>query len=132
MPLNPIKRKYLIEKTAQELNLSVDLVDEIVSFYYSSVQKKMSSAEYHSLTIPRLGTFVIKKKSLDEKIAKSQNFITKIEKDEHISVKTYEMIIEKRVDLEKYLQLKEVISQEMERKTIVNHKKQLYRDGKSN
>lgn len=130
--MNPIKRKYLIEQTAQQLGLSIDVVDEIVSFYYSSVQKKMSSAEYHSLAIPRLGTFVIKRKSLEEKIAKSQNFITKIEKDEHISVKTYEMIIEKRADLAKYVQLKDTMSQEQERRSIVNLKKQVYRDGKSN
>lgn len=65
-------------------------------------------------------------------ITKHQNFVNKIEKDEHITVHTYELIIKKRADIEKLTQLQQRMQQEQERREEVKLKKQIYRDGKSN
>lgn len=128
--MNPIKRKSIVELTAKDLNLPVDVVDDIVSHYYLALQKKLSSAEEPYVTVPRLGTFVVKRKSLVDMITKHQNFVNKIEKDEHITVHTYELIIKKRAEIEQLTELQQKIFKEDERKEEVKLKKQIYKDGK--
>jgi len=130
--LKPLKRKQLIDQTAMQLGISKDIVDDIVSYYYLTIQKKLSLADSHSVTIPKLGTFVVKKKSLTQMILKHQRFVAKIEQDEDISVKTYELIIEKRAEIERLTKLQELMAVEDERKEKVKLKKQIYRDGKLN
>jgi ABC-type uncharacterized transport system fused permease/ATPase subunit len=128
--LNPVKRKSIVELTAKDLNLSVDIVDDIVSHYYLTLQKKLSIADEPYIAVPRLGTFVVKKKSLVNMITKHQNFVNKIEKDEHITVHTYELIIKKRAEIERLTQLQHTMFQEEQRKEEVKLKKQIYKDGK--
>jgi nucleoid DNA-binding protein len=130
--LNPIKRKILVAKTAEELQLPVSTVDEIISFYYKSLQKKLSSAEHHSIAVPNLGTFVVKRKTLEEKIRKNILFVQKIETDVDISVQTYELIIQKRKDIAGYMQLLELMKSEQNRREEVKLKKQQFKDDKSN
>ena len=130
--MNPVKRKSIVELTAKDLNLPVDVVDDIVSHYYLTLQRKLSSVDHPYIAVPRLGTFVVKKKSLADMITKHQNFVNKIEKDEHITVHTYELIIKKRADIEKLTQLQQRMLQEEERKQEVQLKKQIYKDGKLN
>jgi len=121
--LNPIKRKSIVELTATDLNLPVDMIDDIVSHYYLTLQRKLSSADHPYIAVPRLGTFVVKK---------HQNFVNKIEKDEHITVHTYELIIKKRAEIQRLTKLQERMEQEQERREEVKLKKQIYKDGKSN
>lgn len=130
--MKPLKRKQLIELTAQQVNISKDIVDDVVSYYYHTVQKKLSLADCHSVTVPRLGTFVVKKKSLVQMILKHQRFVAKIEQDEDISVKIYELIIEKRAEIERLTKLQEKMAEEDQRREEVKLKKQEYRDGKLN
>ncbi len=130
--MNPIKRKTIIEKTAIDLDLPVNTIDEIVSFYYKTVQKKLSAAKHHSVNVPNLGTFVIKRKALEEKIKKNILFVQKIETDVDISVHTYELIIQKRKDIADYLELLELMKSEQKRKEEVKLKKEEFKDGKSN
>jgi hypothetical protein len=96
------------------------------------VQKKLSAVKHHSIVVPNLGTFVIKRKALEEKIKKSILFVQKIETDIDISVQTYELIIQKRKDIADYLQLLELMKSEQNRKQEVKLKKQEFKDGKSN
>jgi hypothetical protein len=130
--LNPLKRKPIVEQTAKDLDLPVQTVDEIVSFYYKTVQKKLSTAEHHSIVVPNLGTFVVKRKALEEKIKKNIYFVQKIETDIDISVQTYELIIQKRKDIAGYIKLLELMNSEQDRKQDVKLKKQEFKDGKSN
>lgn len=130
--LNPLKRKSIIEKTAKDLNIAVNLVDEITSFYYKSVQKKLSAATHHSITVPSLGTFVVKRKTLEEKIRRNILFVQKIENDVDITVQTYELIIQKRKDISTFIELTDLMKTEQVRRQEVKLKKQEYNDGKSN
>ena len=109
-----------------------EMVDDIAAFYYMTLQKKLSSLDYHSIMVPRLGTFVIKKKSLAESIKKNTFFVKKLETDEDISVKTYELIIQKKDQIGKLVKLENILLSEQHRKQEVELKKQIYRDGKSN
>lgn len=130
--MNPIKRKTIVEKTAIDLDLPVQTIDEIVSFYYKILQKKLSAAKHHSIAVPNLGTFVIKRKALEEKIKKNILFVQKIETDIDISVQTYELIIQKRQDIAGYLELLELMKSEQNRKQKVQLKKEEFKNGKSN
>ena len=130
--MTPIKRKNIIQLTSDELNISTDIVDDVVSHYYLTLQKKLSIADHPYISVPRLGTFVVKKKSLVDMITKHQNFVNKIEKDDHISVHTYELIIKKRTDIEELVELQNKMKEELDRKEDVKQKKQIYRDGKLN
>lgn len=130
--MNPIKRKHLVELTAEDLNLPVEVVDDIVSHYYYTLQRKLSTADHPYIAVPRLGTFVVKKKSLVDMITKHQNFVNKIEKDEHITVHTYELILKKRAEIQQLTDLQDIMLKEQQRKEEVKLKKQTYKDGKSN
>ena len=130
--MKPLKRKYLIDQTAMQLGVHKDIVDDVVSYYYLTLQRKLSLADCHSVTVPKLGTFVVKKKSLVQMILKHQRFVAKIEQDEDISVKTYELIIEKRAEIERLTKLQELMALEDGRKEEVKLKKQIYQDGKLN
>ena len=124
--MNPIKSKFLFDKTAKELDLPVKLVDYIVSFYYKNLQRTMSSVKYHSLTVPYLGTFVIKRKSLDEKLKRNTLFVQKIETDTDITVQTYELIMQKRKDIEDYVKVTNVMNEEIKRKEEIKLKRKEY------
>lgn len=128
--MNPIKSKHIIDKTAADLGLPVKVVDDVVGFYYKTLQKRLSSVEHHSLLVPCLGTFVIKKKSLDEKLKKNIGFVQKIETDIDITVQTYELILQKRKDIEAYLRIMDIMNSEQQRREEVKLKKLNY--GKSN
>ena len=130
--MNPLKRKQISQLTADILNMPFEMVDDIAAFYYMTLQKKLSSLDYHSIMVPRLGTFVIKKKSLAESIKKNTFFVKKLETDEDISVKTYELIIQKKDQIGKLVKLENILLSEQHRKQEVELKKQIYRDGKSN
>jgi hypothetical protein len=130
--LNPIKRKYIVELTSTQLNIPTEVVEDITSFFYQTLQKRLSRAEDHSIFVPNLGTFVVKRKSLEEKILKNQNFVNKIEKDEYISVQTYQLILDKRIEIENLKKLEASMDLEYQRKLQVREKKQIYRDGKLN
>jgi transcription initiation factor TFIIIB Brf1 subunit/transcription initiation factor TFIIB len=104
--------------TASQLSIPKDVVDDVVSYYYQTVQKKLSLADHPSIVVPRLGTFVIKKKALAQMILKHQRFVAKIEQDEHISVKTYELILEKRAEIERLTKLQDIMTEEDKRKEI--------------
>ena len=47
--MKPTKGKDLINKTANELDLSEELVKDVIDFYYSTVAKKLESLEYPKL-----------------------------------------------------------------------------------
>ena len=61
----PKKPIVIIKQVAEERDLPVSTVDDIVSFYYKEVRNSLSSLEHLRIDLPGLGNFVIKKKSVD-------------------------------------------------------------------
>lgn len=130
--MNPIKRKILVEKTAKKLGLSVEIVDELVSYYFNTVQKKLATSDYPYIFVPKLGTFVIKRKSLIDKIERYTCFIKNLENQDNISVQTYELIIAKKIQLQGYINTLGIIDSEYNRKQETKIKKEEYKNGKLN
>ena len=67
--MKPTKAKDLIKKTASELNLSEELVGDVVDFYYSVVKKKIEALDSPSIFLHGLGTLRISRKKLQNDIA---------------------------------------------------------------
>jgi hypothetical protein len=61
----PKKPIVIIKQVAEERDLPVSTVDDIVSFYYKEVRRSLSSLDHLRLDLQGLGNFVIKKKSVD-------------------------------------------------------------------
>lgn len=112
--MNPTRRKQIVTKTAQQMELPAELVDEVISFLYTTIQNKLSSGEHHAIQVPNLGQFVIKPKSLVKKIEHTELKIPYLEKID--TMLAYEVRLERIEDLKKMKVLKERMEEEKERK----------------
>lgn len=72
--MNPKKAKDLIPQTAEELNLPVKTVEDIVNFYYREVWSSLTNASDIKVHLTNLGDFNIKHWVLDKEVKKLENF----------------------------------------------------------
>lgn len=121
LQLRPVKRKEIVAKTAEQLELPAELIDEIVTFYYNGLHKKMISGDYHRIQVPNLGTFVIKYKSLLNLIRHTENKIPYLDKIG--TMIAYERKLERIKDLEKFMQLKQIMEEERANKLAFHKQK---------
>ena len=73
----PKKPEVIIKEVAEQNDLPVALVDDVVNFYYKELRKKLSSLEDIRINVPGLGNFLIKKKSVDMLIKKYECMVDK-------------------------------------------------------
>jgi nucleoid DNA-binding protein len=66
--LRPKKAKEFIPEVADKLNLSKELVENVVDYYWQHVRKNISSLNHCRVHLTNLGDFVIKHWKIDEKI----------------------------------------------------------------
>lgn len=62
------KAKKLIPKTSEDLELSEELVSDVVGFYYTELRKKMESLSDSRIRVPVLGVFYASSKKLQKSI----------------------------------------------------------------
>lgn len=122
--MNPTKRKEISKVTAEQLQMDVNVVDDVVSFFYRTLQKKMSSLSYHAINVPNLGTFTIKRKALEKKIEKYTTFCDNL--DESESIRAYEVKQDVRKEIERLRATLLTMNEEILRKTEVNKLKEEY------
>lgn len=124
--MNPLKRKEISKITANSLELDYLMVDDVVAFFYRTVQKKLSSMEHHSVNVPNMGTFVLKKQRVQNKLDKYNAFLNKIDASESMTM--YETTVEVKSDIEKYNNILSVMNGEVQRKKEVEKLKEKYLD----
>jgi nucleoid DNA-binding protein len=90
--LRPIRRKQISEKVALELELSAETVDEIASCYFKILQRKMSNLEHERIAVKGFGTFVIKRKKVEEKLKKYLNYLAQEEKAQQPDIRSIEAV----------------------------------------
>lgn len=73
----PKKPEKIVKELSEQTDMSETLIDDVVSFYYKEVRKKLSSLEDIKINLPGLGDFMIKKTSVDKLIKKYENIINK-------------------------------------------------------
>lgn len=66
----PKSSKHYIQPTAETLEIDALLVEEAVSFYYSTLRKALSDLKCHNIQVENLGSFKAKKKELPKLVAK--------------------------------------------------------------
>lgn len=109
----PKNSKHYIIPTAEDLTLDSQLVEDVVSFYYLSLRKALSSFACYNIQVENIGSFTVKKQ-------KVPGLIKKYEK--HLSVLKTEtfnqMAIKKEVEikLQEVLKLKEMLDEEKQRR----------------
>ena len=73
----PKKSDSLFKDVAEELEISEDLVDKFVSFYYKDVRKHLTELNYTRINLDGLGHMVIKTKTVGTMIGKYNRMIAK-------------------------------------------------------
>ncbi len=73
--MKPTSHKELIEKTARNLNLSVDFVEKFISFLYDDFQERLSYGEEPVLHLKGLGMFEPRYNQLRTYINKKKIFL---------------------------------------------------------
>ena len=73
--MSPKKPKEFIKPTAESLGVSESYVDDVISFYWSSVRKALSDMEGPSITVANLGTFRARYKKIPNLERKYQHYL---------------------------------------------------------
>lgn len=66
--LRPKKAKEFIPGVAKELQLPVDLVEDVILYYWQEIRKSLSTLSHSRVHLTNLGDFVIKDWKIQEKI----------------------------------------------------------------
>lgn len=66
--LRPKKAKEFIPDVAEQLNLSQDIVKDVVDYYWREVRKSLATLSHSRIHVTNLGDFVTKHWKIDEKI----------------------------------------------------------------
>jgi len=73
----PKKPDTLFKKVAEELEMSEDLIDKFVSFYYKDIRKQLTELNHTRINLDGLGHMVIKTKTVGILIEKYNRMIAK-------------------------------------------------------
>lgn len=102
------------------------IVDDVVAFFYRTVQKKLSSMNHPSINVPNLGTFVLKKQRVQKKLEKYNSFLERIDASESMSM--YETTVDVKSEIEKYNEVLSIMDSEVVRKKEIQKLKEKYLD----
>ena len=99
--------------TAEELNLDTNLIEDVISFYYSTLRKALVELDCHNVQVENLGTFKAKEKEFPKLYAKYSKHL------EVLNPETFhQMQLKKNVEkkLEKVQKIQKLFNEEKERK----------------
>jgi nucleoid DNA-binding protein len=111
--LNPKNYKDFYPEIAEECNAHIDLVGDLVSFYYGRVRKALSELEGSKIYLPNLGTFSLRKIRLEKSIKRHKDILGNIQKNTYKGYGKHIPIKEKIETLENALS---ILNKEIENK----------------
>lgn len=109
----PKSSKHYIIPTSEALNISSQLAESVIDFYYKILRKNLTDLEMHTIVVERLGTFKIKKKEIPKLIAKHTNHLSVLNKETFGQMTLRKDLFEK---LDKLNKVKSLIEEEAVRK----------------
>ena len=122
--MKPLKAKDLIPQVAEKLELPVETVKEIVSYYWQEVRRNLSSLKHPRVHITNLGDFLVKEWKLDNKIKTMESF------EEANKMKGLQLINARFKTAESLYDMKAVkkqIAEEKQRESFIKmHKKSVH------
>ena len=72
--MKPLKAKDFIPDVAKKLDLSDEVVKEIISYYWQEIRRNISSLTHSRIHITNVGDFLVKEWKLDSKMTKMERF----------------------------------------------------------
>jgi nucleoid DNA-binding protein len=116
----PKKSKLLYKDVSEEMNVSENLVDSLIDFYYKELKNTLTNLEHPRVNVEGLGQFVIRKNLVTRSIPKYNKML---ENHDTSTFKAYynKKAIEERVQLLKKMQ--DLITKDSHRKEIFNQNK---------
>jgi nucleoid DNA-binding protein len=116
----PKKSKLLYKDVSEEMNVSENLVDALIDFYYKELKNTLTNLQHPIINVEGLGQFVIKKNLVTKSIPKYNKML---ENHDTSTFKAYynKKAIEERVQLLE--KMNEMINQDSLRKEIFNQNK---------
>ena len=103
--MKPKSHKAFFEEVAKEIGVHKDVVDDLVTFYYSKVRKSLSELEDTHISVANLGTFILRKSKLEKAIKRQKDILGNLEKMTYKGYDKYVPVKEKIKSLEKALEL---------------------------
>lgn len=110
----PKNSKHYIIPTAEELDISADLVEDVVGFFYRTVRTHLSDLKSDNLMIENLGSFKVKAKELPKLYAKYTHHLSVISDDTFNQMSIKKDVTQK---LEKVIALQKLMNANKKRKT---------------
>jgi hypothetical protein len=71
----PKKSKVIFKEVAEELDISTELVEDIVEFYYKEIKRNMSDLVHPRINVECLGQFVVRPAAVRKAIPKYKKAI---------------------------------------------------------
>ena len=66
----PKKSKLLYKDVSEEMNVSENLVDSLIDFYYKELKNTLTNLQHPTINVEGLGQFVIRKNLVTKSIPK--------------------------------------------------------------
>jgi len=108
----PKKPNSLFKEVAEDLEISEDLVDKFITFYYKDVRKHLSELNHIRINLDGLGHMVVRPKTVDNLIIKYNRMADKADTYQfsgYFNKKRLENRLESLYDIQKQLkEFKEV------------------------
>ena len=99
----PKNSKHFIHPVSEKLDISQQIVEDVVSFYYSMLRKKLSNLDCHFIQVENLGLFKAKENELPKLIYKYEKHLSVI-KPETFNQMAIKKEIEFKLERVNYLQ----------------------------
>lgn len=116
--MNPKKAKDFVSNVANELNLQDDLVKEVVSFFWAKVRSGLGDLKHHTITVPNLGTFKVRRNKMNEMVKKSEEIMQHSDPKEFKQYAAYTHASDR---LQKIKNLQEMLEEEYSRKMDIKN-----------
>jgi hypothetical protein len=109
----PKNSKHFIQPTAEELELDINLVNDIVNFFYEQVKRDLNNLVHHNVHVDSLGTFFVVNARITPLIERHKKHLEVLTREsfDQISIKKN---VEKRYN--DLINLSELINQESKRR----------------
>ena len=103
--MKPKSHKSFFKNVADDIGVHKDVVEDIVTFYYSEVRKNLSNLNDTHINISNLGTFKLRKKRLENNIKRNKDIIGNLEKMTYKGYDKYVPVKNKLKQMEKALSM---------------------------
>lgn len=128
--MNPQKAKEFVKPTAEELEVSENLVKDLINFYWKEVRNTISNLIHYNVLLVGLGSFRIKTWKIDSEIEKHKKIIASYKKaidgGEFITMQRFASMKEYESRLQNLERVKKIIDKDELKKAEVKKKKDEY------